>query len=115
MLVGSHFSFLMLILISVFVFLLYNFVYFFKFCFCCTVRSCSGQNMPTTLALALTNRVAPEFFTEFKYFLSFRIFEQVALALKTEFALKFFKPGGRPPPPNPPPRTPMTSGISDPA
>jgi len=25
-----------------------------------------------------------------KYFLSFRIFEQVVLALKTEFALKFF-------------------------
>jgi len=25
-----------------------------------------------------------------KYFLSFRIFEQLALALKTEFALKFF-------------------------
>jgi len=21
----------------------------FRFCFCCTVRSCSGQNMPTTL------------------------------------------------------------------
>ena len=48
MLVGSHFSFLMLILISVLGFLLYNFVYFLKFCFCCTVRSCSGQNMPTT-------------------------------------------------------------------
>ena len=27
-------------------------------------------------------------------FLSFRIFEQLALTLKTEFALKFFKPGG---------------------
>jgi len=27
------------------------------------------------------------------YFLPFRIFEQLALALKTEFALKFFKPG----------------------
>jgi len=32
------------------------------------------------------------------YFLSFRIFEQLALALKTEFALKFFKPGGGVPP-----------------
>ena len=32
------------------------------------------------------------------YFLSFRIFEQLAVALKTEFALKFFKPGGRPTP-----------------
>jgi len=61
------------------------------------------------LALALKNRVCPEFtllnilfyiqdfwatcacpeiFTVFKYFLSFRIFEQLALALKTEFALK---------------------------
>jgi len=28
-----------------------------------------------------------------KYIFSFRIFEQLALALKTEFALKFFKPG----------------------
>jgi len=27
-------------------------------------------------------------------FLSFRIFEQLALALKTEFALKSFNPGG---------------------
>jgi len=29
-----------------------------------------------------------------KYFLSFRNFDQLALVLKTEFALKFFKPGG---------------------
>jgi len=35
-----------------------------------------------------------EFLTVFKYFLSFRIFEQVELALKTELALKFFKPVG---------------------
>jgi len=28
------------------------------------------------------------------YFLSFRIFEKLALVLKTEFSLKFFKPGG---------------------
>jgi len=35
-----------------------------------------------------------EFLTVFKYYLSFRIFEQVALALKTELALKFFKPAG---------------------
>jgi len=34
-------------------------------------------------------------------FLLSRIFEQLALALKTEFALKFFKPGGRPLPPTP--------------
>jgi len=36
------------------------------------------------LALALKNRVVLEFFTALKtYFLSFRIFEQLALALKT--------------------------------
>jgi len=40
------------------------------------------------------------------YFLSFRNFEQLALALKTEFSLKIFKTGGRLPP-DPPPRTPM--------
>jgi len=33
-----------------------------------------------------------------KYFLSFRTFEQLVLALKAEFALIFFKPGGRPTP-----------------
>jgi len=36
------------------------------------------------LALAMKNRVALEFFTVLKYILSFRIFEQLALALKTE-------------------------------
>jgi len=45
------------------------------------------------LALALKNRVALKIFTVLKCFLSFRNFEQLALALKTEFALKFFKPG----------------------
>jgi len=36
-----------------------------------------------------------------KYVLSLRNFEPLALALKTEFALKIFKPGGgsSPPPP----------------
>ena len=34
-------------------------------------------------------------------FLSFRIFEQLALALKTEFALKIFKPGEAAAPPTP--------------
>jgi len=53
------------------------------------------------LVLALKNRVALEFFTILKYFLSSRIFEQLALALKTEFALKFFKPGGTAAPPTP--------------
>ena len=40
-------------------------------------------------------------------FLSFRIFQQLMLALKTEFDLKFFKPGGVDRPPDPLPRTPM--------
>ena len=54
------------------------------------------------------NRVALEFFTVLKYLLSFGIFEQIVLALKTEFALKFFKPGeGGRPAPDPPARTPM--------
>jgi len=39
------------------------------------------------------------FFTVLQYFLSFRIFEQLALALKTDLALEFFKPRGLPPPP----------------
>jgi len=40
------------------------------------------------LALALKNRGALKILTVFQYFLSFRIFWQLALALKTEFALK---------------------------
>jgi len=51
------------------------------------------------LALALKNRVALEFFTVFKYFLTCRIFEQLALGPKTEFALKIFKPGDEAAPP----------------
>jgi len=59
------------------------------------------------LALALKTRIALEFFTALNmYFLSFRIFEQLALALKMEFSLKFFKHGVLLPP-RPPPRTPM--------
>jgi len=43
----------------------------------------------------------PEFTVLNVYFLSFKIFEQLALALKTGFALKFFKTGGgRPPDPH---------------
>jgi len=49
------------------------------------------------LALALKNRVALEFFAVLKYIFLFRIFEELAVALKTEFALKIFKPGWRPP------------------
>jgi len=45
------------------------------------------------LAHALKNRVGLKFFTVLKYFLSFRNFEQLALAQKTGFAEKFFKMG----------------------
>jgi len=41
---------------------------------------------------------------------SFRIFEQLALALKTEFALKFSRQGGGRPPDSPP-RTSMLMTI----
>ena len=51
------------------------------------------------LALALKNIVALEVFTVLKYILLFRIFEELVVALKTEFALKFFKPGGAAAPP----------------
>jgi len=37
--------------------------------------------------------VCPELTVFNIYILSFRIFEQLALALKTKFALKIFKPG----------------------
>jgi len=39
------------------------------------------------LALAVKNKVCPEFTVLNIYFLSFRIIEQLALALKTDFAL----------------------------
>jgi len=39
------------------------------------------------LALALKNMRCPDIFHCIEIFLSFRIFEQLALALKTEFAL----------------------------
>jgi len=42
------------------------------------------------LAHALKNRVALEFFTVLEYILSFRIIEQLTLALKNRVALKFF-------------------------
>ena len=53
------------------------------------------------LALVLKTEFALKFFTGLKYFLSFKNFEQFAHALKTEFALKFFKPrdGSLPRPP----------------
>jgi len=57
-----------------------------------------GKNLPWKLQFGLKIN---------KYFLSFRIFEQLALALKTEFALKFFKTRRRPPYPEPPARTSM--------
>jgi len=42
-----------------------------------------------------------KFFTVLKYFLSFGIFEQLELALKKEFALKFSSRGSAAPPPPP--------------
>jgi len=42
------------------------------------------------LALALKTEFAFKFFAVFKDFLSLSIFDQLALALKTRFALKFF-------------------------
>ena len=42
----------------------------------------------------LKNRGSHEFTILSIYFFSFRIFEQLALDLKTEFTLKFFKPQG---------------------
>ena len=49
--------------------------------------------------------VTLKYFTVLKCFLLFRNFGQLSLALKTEFALKFFKPGDSSAPP--PPRTHM--------
>jgi len=43
------------------------------------------------LALVLKTKFALKIFTGLKYFLSFRNFEELALALKTEFALKVFR------------------------
>jgi len=40
--------------------------------------------------LALKNRVCPEIFRCIEVFLSFRIFEELALVLKTKFVMKFF-------------------------
>jgi len=45
------------------------------------------------VVLALKTEFALKFFTALKYFLSFRIFQQVVLALKTEFALNFSSRG----------------------
>ena len=59
------------------------------------------QDFWTTCA-CFENRVCPEFTVLNIYFLSFRIFEQLALVMKTEFVLKFFKTGGRPPRPRTP-------------
>ena len=42
------------------------------------------------LAHALKNRVCPEILHCIEIFLSFRIVEELALALKTEFVMKFF-------------------------
>jgi len=58
------------------------------------------------------NRICPELTVLNIYFLSFRIFEQHALALKAEFALKFFKTGVAVAPPDPPTRSPMALRYS---
>ena len=50
------------------------------------------------LALALKTELAQNFCTVLNILFTFRIFEQLALALKTEFAPKFFKRRGLPPP-----------------
>jgi len=47
-----------------------------------------------------------------KYYLSFRTFEQLALALKTEFGLIFIKPGGAAAPHPPRPRTPLVGSST---
>ena len=52
----------------------------------------------SSLRLSWKQEFALKFFTRLKYLLSFRNFEQLALALKTEFALKIFKPGNGSPP-----------------
>jgi len=46
-------------------------------------------------ALVLKNRICPEIFHCIEIFLTFRIFEQLELVLKTEFALKFSSRRGR--------------------
>jgi len=66
------------------------------------------------LALALRNRVCPELNVLNMYFLSFRIFEQLALALKTECALNFLKPGDAAAPPRPPTSYAYVSGVTEP-
>ena len=56
----------------------------------------------SNLCLPWKTEIPFKFFTVLKYFLPFRIFEQLALALKTEFALKIFKTGEAAAPPRPP-------------
>jgi len=60
-------------------------------------------------ALALKTEFALKFFTILKYFLSFRIFEQLELAPENKVCPESFKPGGRPPHP---PRTPLAVWFS---
>ena len=58
------------------------------------------------LRLLWKTEIPLKFFTVLKYFLPFRIFEQLALALKTEFALNIFKTGEAAATPDPPSRAP---------
>ena len=50
------------------------------------------------LALALKTDCDLKFYTVMNVLFTFKIFEQLVLALKTEFALKFFNPEWRQPP-----------------
>jgi len=51
------------------------------------------------LALALKTEFALKIFTVLNILFTFRIFEQLALALKNRVVLEFFNPGRRPTPP----------------
>ena len=62
---------------------------------------CYHSGFLNNLRLPWKTQIALKFFTVLKYFLSFRIFEHLVLALKTWFSLKLFKTGGRPPPTTP--------------
>jgi len=53
------------------------------------------------LALALKNRGCPDIFHCTEIYFMIQDFEELAVALKTEFALKIFKPGRAVAPPTP--------------
>ena len=65
--------------------------------------------MLNNLRLPWKTEFALKFFTVLKYFISFWIFGQLELALKTEFALIFSSRGAA----NPPPRTPLPTDTGE--